>query len=104
MISTAARPLVVPPQPLVVLDPMTGRELAALGRWELAQGGFDGPLIGVRQHPDGGMVIAELDVHAGKARVLDVLPDVTGNCQAVVGLLLLCQLVDGSYQLFRVPR
>ncbi|MFG1843217.1 PQQ-binding-like beta-propeller repeat protein [Micromonospora sp. NPDC049175] len=104
LVSTAERPVVVPPPPLVVLDPMTGRELAELGRWELAQGGPDGPLVGVRPHPDGGMVVAELDVRAGEARVLDVLPDVTGNCQAIVGFLLPCQLVDGSYRLFRVRR
>ncbi|MET8041669.1 PQQ-binding-like beta-propeller repeat protein [Micromonospora sp. NPDC005215] len=103
MVATAARPVDVPPQRLFVVDPMTGRELADLGRWELAPVGLDGPLVGVRPHPDGGLVVAELDVRAGKARVLDVLPDVARNCQAIVGLLL-CQLVDGSYRLFRMPR
>ncbi|MFG1913415.1 PQQ-binding-like beta-propeller repeat protein [Micromonospora sp. NPDC048898] len=90
-------------QQFVVLDPLTGRKLADLGRWELAQFDLDGPLVGMRPHPDGGMVVAELDVRAGETRVLDVLADVGANCQAVVGLLL-CQSVDGSYRLFRMPR
>ncbi|MEU7610892.1 PQQ-binding-like beta-propeller repeat protein [Micromonospora sp. NPDC049204] len=96
-------PVADPPQPLVILDPTTGEKVAELGRWELAVVNLDGPLIGTRPHPDGGMVVAELDVRAGEAHVLDVFPDVAGNCQATAGLLL-CQLVDGSYRLFRVSR
>ncbi|WP_433130848.1 PQQ-binding-like beta-propeller repeat protein [Micromonospora sp. CA-240977] len=103
VVATAAGAVGIPPQRLFVVDPMTGRELADLGRWELAQVGPDDPLIGVRPHPDGGMVVAELDVRAGRARVLDVLPDVAGDCQASVGLLL-CQRTDGSYRLSRMPR
>ncbi|MCO1595906.1 PQQ-like beta-propeller repeat protein [Micromonospora sp. RHAY321] len=87
---------------LVVLDPLTGRELAELGRWELAQSGFGSPLVGVRRNPEGGLLVARLDARSGEARMLDVLPDVAGNCQASVGLLL-CQRVDGSYRLFRMP-
>ncbi|MEV1315279.1 PQQ-binding-like beta-propeller repeat protein [Micromonospora arborensis] len=86
---------------LVVLDPMTGRELAELGNWELAQFALGGPMIGVRQHQDGGLLVAELDVRTGEARLLDVLPDAAGNCQAAAGALL-CQRVDGSYQLFEI--
>ncbi|MEV0216737.1 PQQ-binding-like beta-propeller repeat protein [Micromonospora sp. NPDC050695] len=87
---------------LVVLDPATGREVAELGGWELAQSGFGNPLVGVRRHPDGGLYVARLDVSAGKARPLDVLPGVAGSCQASVGVLL-CQRVDGSYRLLRTP-
>ncbi|MBM0234086.1 PQQ-binding-like beta-propeller repeat protein [Micromonospora sp. STR1_7] len=87
---------------LVVLDPLTGRELAELGRWELAQSGFGSPLVGVRRHPDGGLLVARLDARTGEARMLDVLPDAAGNCQASVGRLL-CQRVDGSYRLFLMP-
>ncbi|MEU7587378.1 PQQ-binding-like beta-propeller repeat protein [Micromonospora sp. NPDC049230] len=90
-------------QQFVVLDPLTGRKLADLGGWELAQFDIDGPLVGIRPHPDGRMVVAELDVRAGEARARDVLANTAGNCQAVVGLLL-CQSVDGSYRLFRMPR
>ncbi|GGO26293.1 outer membrane protein assembly factor BamB family protein [Micromonospora parathelypteridis] len=89
-------------QQLVVLDPMTGRELAELGRWELAQFALGGPLVGVREHPDGGLLVAELDVRAGEARLTDVLPDGARNCQATAAILL-CQRVDGSYRLFGPP-
>ncbi|MEU8181067.1 PQQ-binding-like beta-propeller repeat protein [Micromonospora sp. NPDC049044] len=103
VVATEAGTVSVPPQRLFVVDPLTGRELADLGRWELAQVGHDGPLVGLRPLPDGGMMVAELDVRAGRTRVLDVFPGVTGNCQAVTGLLL-CQVVDGSYRLIRLPR
>ncbi|WP_406075794.1 PQQ-binding-like beta-propeller repeat protein [Micromonospora sp. NBC_01638] len=86
----------------VVLDPMTGRVLAELGRWEPAQFGFDGPLIGVRRHPDGGLLVAELDVPAGTARMLDVLPGATGECQVIVDQLQ-CRHVDGSFRLWQLP-
>ncbi|MFJ6168090.1 PQQ-binding-like beta-propeller repeat protein [Micromonospora orduensis] len=85
---------------LVVLDPTTGREVAGLGRWELAQSGFGDPLIGIRRHPAGGLYVTRLDARAGEARPLDVLPEVAGNCQSSVSWLL-CQRVNGSYQLFR---
>ncbi|WCN82984.1 outer membrane protein assembly factor BamB family protein [Micromonospora sp. LH3U1] len=89
-------------QQLAVLDPMTGRVLAELGRWELAQFGLDGPLIGVRRRPDGGLLVAKLDVRAGEVRMLDVLPDATGECQAIVDQLQ-CRHVDGSFKLWQLP-
>ncbi|WP_167454693.1 PQQ-binding-like beta-propeller repeat protein [Micromonospora arborensis] len=89
-------------QQFVVLDPLTGRVLAELGRWELVQFGLDGPLFGVRRHPDGGLLVAELDVRAGEARMLDVLPDATGECQAIVDQLR-CRHVDGSFKLWQLP-
>ncbi|MET7672199.1 PQQ-binding-like beta-propeller repeat protein [Micromonospora luteifusca] len=87
---------------LVVLDPMTGRELADLGSWELAHFALGGPLVGVRRHPDGGLLVAELDVRTGEARLRDVLPDAAGICQATAGALL-CPRIDGSYRLFEMP-
>ncbi|MGI5522657.1 PQQ-binding-like beta-propeller repeat protein [Micromonospora sp. CA-259024] len=89
-------------QQFVVLDPMTGRVLAELGRWELAQFGRDGPLIGVRRHPDGGLLVAELDVRAGTARMLDVLPDATGECQVIADQLR-CRHVDASFKVWELP-
>ncbi|MFY1620131.1 PQQ-binding-like beta-propeller repeat protein [Micromonospora sp. WMMD736] len=89
-------------QDLVVLDPPTGRVLARLGRWEVAQYDSDGPLIGVRPHPDGGLLVAELDVRGGTVRVLDVLPDAAGECRAATGLLL-CRRRDADFGLWRLP-
>ncbi|MEV4655762.1 PQQ-binding-like beta-propeller repeat protein [Micromonospora sp. NPDC049301] len=88
---------------LVVLDPPTGRVLAELGRWELAQFGLGGPMIGLRRHPDGGLLVAELDVRAGTARMLDVLPEASGECHAVTAGQLLCRRTDASYGLWRLP-
>ncbi|MGW3805359.1 outer membrane protein assembly factor BamB family protein [Micromonospora sp. NPDC005113] len=87
---------------LVVLDPATGRVLAELGRWELAGSDLGGPMIGLRRHPGGGLLVAELDVRVGAVRMLDVLPDATGECQASPGRLL-CRRVDGSFGLWRLP-
>ncbi|MFG1651351.1 PQQ-binding-like beta-propeller repeat protein [Micromonospora sp. NPDC049275] len=90
-------------QELVVLDPPSGRVLAELGRWELAGFAQGGPMVGVRSHPDGGLLVAELDVPDGRARLLDVLPDASGDCQALPGRLL-CRRHDGAYGLWSLPR
>ncbi|WP_433118886.1 PQQ-binding-like beta-propeller repeat protein [Micromonospora sp. CA-246542] len=87
---------------LVVLDPPTGRVLAELGRWEVAQYASDGPLIGVRRHPGGGLLVARLDVRAGTVRTLDVLPGAGGECQTLTGQLL-CRRRDGNFGLWRLP-
>ncbi|WP_410812402.1 PQQ-binding-like beta-propeller repeat protein [Micromonospora sp. 067-2] len=89
-------------EPLAVVDPLTGRALADLGRWELVGLGPDGLMVGVHRHPDGGLLVAELDARAGTVRMLDVLRDATGECQADVGRLV-CRRVDGSYGLWRLP-
>ncbi len=81
---------------LAVLDPATGRARVELGRWELARSSRpDGPLIGVRPHPGGGLFVAELDTPAGAVRPLDVLPGAAGDCE-VTGGHLLCRRHDGS--------
>ncbi|WP_406076949.1 PQQ-binding-like beta-propeller repeat protein [Micromonospora sp. NBC_00858] len=86
----------------VALDPATGDVVAELGRWELAQFGLEDPMVGVRRLPGGGLIVAKLDVRTGEVRVLDVLPDAIGECQASVGRLL-CRRMDGSYGLWQLP-
>ncbi|MDG4808567.1 hypothetical protein O7634_17590 [Micromonospora sp. WMMD1120] len=85
----------------LVLDALTGRQVADLGRWELYQIDAGGRLLGVRQRPDGGVVVGELDVGAARVRVRDVLPRAAGACQGISGNLL-CAGPDGSYQLWRL--
>ncbi|WP_157563725.1 PQQ-binding-like beta-propeller repeat protein [Micromonospora chokoriensis] len=86
----------------LVLDALTGRQVADLGQWELTQLQVGGPPVGIRRHPDGGMVVGKLDIRAGQVRVLDVLPDAVGDCQAIVDHLL-CVGANGSYQLWTLP-
>ncbi|MFG3555483.1 PQQ-binding-like beta-propeller repeat protein [Micromonospora sp. NPDC047557] len=93
-----------PEQRYAVRDAQTGRERAELGRWQLVdQLRRDEPLIGVRPTPDGRLVVAELDLTAGRTRILDVLPGVVGGCQAALPVLL-CRRLDGSTALWRLPR
>ncbi|MEV4766878.1 PQQ-binding-like beta-propeller repeat protein [Micromonospora chokoriensis] len=86
----------------VVLDALTGQEVADLGRWDLYQLRQDGRLLGTRKHPDGGVLVGELDVLAGEVRVLDVLRDATGECQ-VIDHRLLCVSPGGTYRLWQLP-
>ncbi|MFI7605310.1 PQQ-binding-like beta-propeller repeat protein [Micromonospora sp. NPDC049366] len=82
---------------LAVLDPSTGAVLGELGLWEMAfPARRDQPLVGTRRHPDGGLLVAELDAGAGTARLLDVLSDAGGECQGN-GDRLLCRRTDGAY-------
>ncbi|MCG5472844.1 PQQ-like beta-propeller repeat protein [Micromonospora sp. LAH09] len=91
------------PSHFVVLDPLTGWELADLGRWDLYQLSAGDRLVGTRQHPDGGKVVGEVDVRAGKVRVLDVLPQAAGECQAITGHLVCGAAPVGSYRIWRLP-
>ncbi|MBM0278659.1 outer membrane protein assembly factor BamB family protein [Micromonospora tarensis] len=86
----------------LVLDALTGRQLADLGQWQLYQLGVGGKLLGTRRHPDAGVLVGELDIRAGTVRVRDVVPAATGECQAITGNLL-CATPDGSYQLWALP-
>lgn len=89
---------------LAVLDPATGRVRAVLGRWELAWSPrSDDPLIGVRPHPDGGLLVAELDTASGAVRPLDVLPGAAGDCE-VADKHLLCRRRDASLGLWPLRR
>ncbi|MGC5380761.1 PQQ-binding-like beta-propeller repeat protein [Micromonospora sp. DT68] len=93
------------PGPMVrylVVDALTGEELADLGRWELYQVGDARRMVGLRGYPGGGLLVGELDARAGKVRVLDVLPDATGDCQAITGHVL-CATANSSYQLWNLP-
>ncbi|MEH0842044.1 PQQ-binding-like beta-propeller repeat protein [Micromonospora sp. CPCC 205711] len=84
------------------LDAATGRPIREVGSWNLAAWyPPDGRLVGLRPTPDGRLVVAELDLDTARARVLDVLPGVSGECQAG-GDLLLCRREDDSYGLWRL--
>ncbi|MET8357094.1 PQQ-binding-like beta-propeller repeat protein [Micromonospora sp. NPDC005171] len=91
-----------PLEQYIVLDALTGRQLADLGRWELFQLGVGGRLVGIRRHPDGGVLVGELDIAAAKVRIVDVLPDATGDCQAITGYLMCSATTAGSYQLWKL--
>ncbi|WP_433130850.1 PQQ-binding-like beta-propeller repeat protein [Micromonospora sp. CA-240977] len=80
-----------------VVDARTGRELVDLGRWEVFQIDTHHRLLGVRPHPGGGMLVGELDVRAGKTRIVDLLPQATGHCQAISGHLV-CADMSGTYR------
>ncbi|MEV0807905.1 PQQ-binding-like beta-propeller repeat protein [Micromonospora sp. NPDC050200] len=87
-----------------VLDTATGRLVADLGTWNLA-GGYppDGRLIAVRPAGDDRLLVAELDVTNGRARPLDVLAGVAGDCRAGTRLLV-CRRGDGAYGVWRLDR
>ncbi|MEO3777299.1 PQQ-binding-like beta-propeller repeat protein [Micromonospora sp. B11E3] len=87
-----------------VLDAATGRQLAELGRWELAYSRDpDAPLFGVRRTREGDLLVAELDLARAEARVLDVLPDATGEC-TVAGRSAVCRRVGGAFGWWRLAR
>ncbi|MEV4810309.1 outer membrane protein assembly factor BamB family protein [Micromonospora avicenniae] len=87
---------------LVVLDPVTGAVRGQLGRWEVVPPSVaGGPFIGVRPRPGGGLLVAELDLVAGAARPLDVLPEASGNCQSI-GYQLACRKPAGGFGLWRL--
>ncbi|MEU4469988.1 PQQ-binding-like beta-propeller repeat protein [Micromonospora sp. NPDC023888] len=88
----------------VARDAATGRTRTELGDWDLVPAlRPDDPLVGLRRGDDGRMVVAELDLAADRARILDALPDVAGSCQASLPVLL-CQRLDGSATLWRLRR
>ncbi|MFG2046414.1 PQQ-binding-like beta-propeller repeat protein [Micromonospora sp. NPDC048935] len=85
-----------------VRDAATGRTRTELGDWDLLPVlRLNDPLVGLRHGDDGRLVVAELDLAAGRARILDVLPDIAGDCQASLPVLL-CQRLDGSTALWRL--
>ncbi|MER7893336.1 PQQ-binding-like beta-propeller repeat protein [Micromonospora sp. NPDC094482] len=89
---------------LSLLDATTGRVIGELGRWDLARPAhLDDPVIGLRRHPDGGLLVAELDLSTGTVRPLDVLTDAAGDCQTG-GDRLICRRPDGSYGLWQLHR
>ncbi|MBG6103019.1 hypothetical protein IW249_003433 [Micromonospora vinacea] len=87
-----------------VRDAATGQVRIELGAWVLLPVlGPDDPLVGVRRGDGGGMVVAELDLVAGRSRIVDVLPGIAGSCQASLPVLL-CQRLDGTTALWRLTR
>ncbi|MEU8261211.1 PQQ-binding-like beta-propeller repeat protein [Micromonospora sp. NPDC048999] len=85
---------------LAVVEEDTGRLVADLGEWELVPWEDGDALItGVRLGADGRLVIAELDLAAGRARILDALPDAIGDCRSG-GALLVCHRIDGRFVLW----
>ncbi|MFI6232975.1 PQQ-binding-like beta-propeller repeat protein [Micromonospora sp. NPDC050784] len=91
-----------PMEQYIVLDALTGRQLADLGKWELYQLGVGGRLIGIRRHPDGGVLVGALDIGAGEVHIVDVLRDATGECQAITGYLVCSAAAANSYQLWKL--
>ncbi|GAA4461661.1 hypothetical protein GCM10023170_065070 [Phytohabitans houttuyneae] len=64
------------PPRIRILDPANGNLRADLGRWEIGWPyGDDGRVVATRPSPDGGALIAELDVNRGKVRILGVTRD-----------------------------
>ncbi|MEU5561659.1 PQQ-binding-like beta-propeller repeat protein [Micromonospora musae] len=87
---------------LEVLDPVTGAVRGELGRWEtVPPSGLDGPVIGIRPQPGGGLLVAELDLTTGTARPLDVLREASGDCQSI-GYQLACRKPTGGYGLWQL--
>lgn len=86
-----------------VLDEATGRQVADLGTWQLMpwQDAAD-RLFAVRPALAGsGMVVGELDVVAGRARVVDVLRDASGDCRGGTDTVL-CRLRTGDFRVWRL--
>ncbi|MFG1778250.1 PQQ-binding-like beta-propeller repeat protein [Micromonospora sp. NPDC049048] len=87
-----------------VLDAATGREVADLGIWQLMPFYVDERLLAVRPAvAGGGLVVGELDVAAGRARVLDVLRGASGDCRSH-GNAVACRLLTGGFGVWRYPR
>ncbi|MCX4385910.1 PQQ-like beta-propeller repeat protein [Micromonospora peucetia] len=84
-----------------VLDAATGRQVADLGTWQLMPWFADDRLLAVRPAAaGGGLVVAHLDVAAGRARVLDVLRDASGDCRGDADTVS-CRLRTGEFGAWR---
>ncbi|MGW4500243.1 outer membrane protein assembly factor BamB family protein [Micromonospora sp. NPDC004336] len=85
----------------VVLDAATGRQVADLGAWQLMPWHDGDRLLAVRPAVSGGgLVVGELDVAAGRARVVDVLRDASGECRGGTDAVL-CRLRSGDIGVWR---
>ncbi|MGC4805546.1 PQQ-binding-like beta-propeller repeat protein [Micromonospora sp. DT233] len=88
--------------PFAVLDAATGRTVAELGRWDLADDWDpDGPLLGTRRTREGGLLVAELDPVRAVTRHLGVLHDTAGDCHSD-GWDLVCRRPSGAYGWWRL--
>ncbi|MEU1589188.1 PQQ-binding-like beta-propeller repeat protein [Micromonospora sp. NPDC005710] len=87
-----------------VRDAATGQVQVELGAWSLLPVlRPDDSLVGARRSDGGRLVVAELDLVAGRTRIVDVLPGIAGSCQASLPVLL-CQRLDGTTALWRLTR
>ncbi|SBT38464.1 outer membrane protein assembly factor BamB family protein [Micromonospora narathiwatensis] len=89
---------------LAVLDAGTGRTLARLGRWRLADfvPNRSRPL-GSRPVSGGRTLVAELDVPAGQVRMLAVLPGFWSEC-ATAAAVLVCKQPAGGLVIWPLER
>ncbi|MEU5945590.1 PQQ-binding-like beta-propeller repeat protein [Micromonospora sp. NPDC047465] len=84
-----------------VLDAATGRQVADLGTWQLMPWQDGDRLLAVRPAASGGgLVVGELDVVAGRSRVVDLLRDASGDCRGGTEAVL-CRLRTGEYGVWR---
>ncbi|MFJ8577740.1 PQQ-binding-like beta-propeller repeat protein [Micromonospora sp. NPDC093277] len=89
---------------LAVLDPGTGRTLARLGRWRLADIDRTGVrTLGFRPATGNRTLVAELDVAAGQARTLTVLPGPWSDCTTTAAALV-CTRPAGGLVLWPLNR
>ncbi|MDG4792326.1 PQQ-binding-like beta-propeller repeat protein [Micromonospora sp. WMMD1082] len=88
---------------LVALDAATGAVATDYGGWDAVSFYEDEPwLLGVRQIPDVGVVLARLDPAESQPRRLDVLPGVVRACHTRFGLIA-CPRQDGSFGVWQLP-
>ncbi|MEV0152411.1 PQQ-binding-like beta-propeller repeat protein [Micromonospora sp. NPDC050686] len=89
---------------LVLLDQRTGRQLGALGQWQLSWADpTRDPMIGLRRLDGGGRLVARLDVTTGRSEALDVLSGEWDGC-ANDRRVLVCRQPDGTLGVWRLDR
>ncbi|MEV0807904.1 PQQ-binding-like beta-propeller repeat protein [Micromonospora sp. NPDC050200] len=90
-----------------LLDPATGRVLAALGPWQLVASKVSGgrlverPLLVTRAVSGGRQLLGELDVGTGEVRARDVLPGGWELCSHR-GRTLVCRRSNGEFGVWRL--
>ncbi|MFC4145304.1 PQQ-binding-like beta-propeller repeat protein [Micromonospora mangrovi] len=86
---------------LTVRDPTTGRVVGRLGRWRVPRVQWSGgPLLGLRRLPGDRVLVAELDVPAGRTRIRTVLPGSWDDC-AAGRTVLVCLRASGGLVVWR---
>ncbi|GIJ80842.1 PQQ-like domain-containing protein [Micromonospora phaseoli] len=90
-------------QGLVTFDLTSGEVLAEHGPWELvARYEYAPQMLGVRQVPDVGLVLARLDPTQERPRTVDVLAGAAGSCQSRYELVA-CRLHNGDFGVWQLP-